>query len=623
MSLNEDIRLNKNIKITLLNIYKDFNKEIDLLNESINKKLNYIQSQSDLSSRENYIYSLEREIAYYKINIKNTEHILSQWIEGKNIPNKEHLQEILINIEEKSKQHVKNIKLNDDISKEKKNYEERKEKLEKEFIILNIYLEVLKKFIYVMIDKNLFVYTNGDSKEEMNLIKTEIRKCIISLVKSIEKLTPNENDANINEDKREHEVKDLDECDSVEEENTIKSLNPLEEMFLNYIKNMNSDLFIKKMDIEYRKLCSESEIKYSDAYGFGEIIIRDYIGALVLMDICKEKEKQIICEGIRLVINGTFSPVNFREFIEYIISMKLNISEAVWQEGISYIEENRPNYLNHSLSKKQFSSNSCDNICNYIYKIENKVSNLKSEQNENTNSINTEENPNLNRNYPKSNKEESKVNKFKFTKKKKIIIGTIIALVLCAIAIPSYLCYKEKTGIEKATNKLYEVTDVDKAYVKFNYSPDDNCITDQKIKHNYYIFKQFAIRYGQSEDFNYLVNKKDFNVYYYEGQHSLMFPFKDYIDSSTLVGMFVSDYYTNYYINDYDSSDTTMEFPNLISTYIEENGSEAFYKKLKEIMDDANSNTVEYYGAVYYVSLILGGYTKNELDNSFISETGY
>ena len=70
MSLNEDIRLNKNIKITLLNIYKDFNKEIDLLNESINKKLNYIQSQSDLSSRENYIYSLEREIAYYKINIK-------------------------------------------------------------------------------------------------------------------------------------------------------------------------------------------------------------------------------------------------------------------------------------------------------------------------------------------------------------------------------------------------------------------------------------------------------------------------------------------------------------------------------------------------------------------------
>ena len=48
MSLNEDIRLNKNIKITLLNIYKDFNKEIDLLNESINKKLNYIQSQSDL-----------------------------------------------------------------------------------------------------------------------------------------------------------------------------------------------------------------------------------------------------------------------------------------------------------------------------------------------------------------------------------------------------------------------------------------------------------------------------------------------------------------------------------------------------------------------------------------------
>ena len=186
MSLNEDIRLNKNIKITLLNIYKDFNKEIDLLNESINKKLNYIQSQSDLSSRENYIYSLEREIAYYKINIKNTEHILSKWIEGKNIPNKEYLQDILINIEEKSKNHVKNIKLNDDISKEKKNYEERKEKLEKEFIILNIYLEVLKKFIYVMIDKNLFVYTNGDSKEEMNLIKTEIRKCIISLVKSIQ-----------------------------------------------------------------------------------------------------------------------------------------------------------------------------------------------------------------------------------------------------------------------------------------------------------------------------------------------------------------------------------------------------------------------------------------------------
>ena len=607
MSLNEDIRLNKNIKITLLNIYKDFNKEIDLLNGSINKKLDYIKSQSDLSSIENYIYSLEREIAYYKINIKNTEHILSQCIEGKNIPNKEHLQEILINIEEKSKKYVKNIKLNDEISKEKKNYEERKEKLEKEFIILNIYLEVLKKFIYVMIDKNLFVYISDDSKEQMNLIKTEIRKCIISLVKSIEKLTPNENDNKINEDKREHEVKNIDECDSVEEENTIKSLNPLEEMFLNYIKNMNPDLFIKKMDTEYRKLCSESEIKYSDAYGFGEIIIRDYIGSLVLMDICKEKEKQIIREGIRLVINGTFSPVNFREFIEYIISMKLNISETVWQEGISYIEENYPNYLNHYLSKKQFSSNSCDNICNYIYKIENKVSNLKSEQNENTNSINTEKKPDLTRNYSKSNKEESKANKFKFTKKKKIIISTIIAIVLCAIAIPSYLNYKEKTDIEKATNKLYELTSANKDMVTFTYSPEDNYVKDENIKKKYYIFKETSINSDLGDNYNYLIKKKDLSVYYYEGTYGIMIPYVDYANSTTPVGMFISDYYENYYWDN-------IELPSKISSYIYENGSESFYGKLKEIMENADQNTIYSYGAVNYVDLILNGYTKEELD---------
>ena len=607
MSLNEDIRLNKNIKITLLNIYKDFNKEIDLLNGSINKKLDYIKSQSDLSSIENYIYSLEREIAYYKINIKNTEHILSKWIEGKNIPNKEQLQEILINIEEKSKNHVKNIKLNDDISKEKKNYEERKEKLEKEFIVLNIYLEVLNKFIYVMIDKNLFVYTNDDSKEQINLIKTEIRKCIISLVKSIEQSTPNESENKINEDKREPEVKNIDECDSVEEENTIKSLNPLEEMLLNYIKNMNSDLFIKKMDTEYRKLCLESEIKYSDAYGFGEIIIRDYIGALVLMDICKEKEKQIIREGIRLVINGTFSPVNFREFIEYIISMKLNISETVWQEGISYIEENYPNYLNHYLSKKQFSSNSCDNICNYIYKIENKVSNLKSEQNENTNSINTEKKPDLTRNYSKSNKEESKANKFKFTKKKKIIISTIIAIVLCAIAIPSYLNYKEKTDIEKATNKLYELTSANKYMVTFTYSPEDNYVKDENIKKKYYIFKETSINSDLGDNYNYLIKKKDLSVYYYEGTYGIMIPYVDYANSTTPVGMFISDYYENYYWDN-------IELPSKIASYIYENGSESFYGKLNEIMENANQDTIYSYGAVNYVDLILSGYTKEELD---------
>ena len=101
--MDDDIKIHENIRNSILKIYKDFSQNINSLDEDINNTLYKLKSENSLSSEEDYLHLLQLKIAYYKINIKNVEHLLYQWIEKKNIPDKKHTEQILTTINENCK----------------------------------------------------------------------------------------------------------------------------------------------------------------------------------------------------------------------------------------------------------------------------------------------------------------------------------------------------------------------------------------------------------------------------------------------------------------------------------------------------------------------------------------
>lgn len=642
--------VNREIKKIISSIYKDIYSKSKSISKNLQEDLKF---QEISSSQEDYLNSLKHEIIYNKVNIRNIEFILGKWIEKKSIPNKNQVDMIIKEINRKSKDYVEKGKnshgqsFNESdkkilLSYENMKNEEAKSKLEDEYRVLYIYNLVLNAFIDEFIISNIYKEVPDNSKEVIKFIRSELRKCITALVKVInsykeEEIPIENNEANekVNESKitieestKEQNKESLKEPiikESVKGDiNSHLNLTYLESAYLRGLNNINDEDLSKKMDKEYRKLCIYEEVKYSKGYGFGAKGIQDYIRALILIDIVDEDNKFLINSGIRHVINGDFGIKDFMEFMKYVAINILEISEDVWEKGSSIIEEEHFILINHELANKKLNPCNCDNLDNYIKnmerqseqvnytkddssnneKIDNEEVNMKSKKDKDDYESNQSKDHNSHK-----NKLAEKFKNINLKNKKLLCIGAF-ALALCIVVVGIFIPYKKKADIQKATEKLYEITAVNREYTTYTYSPDDNYVKDENIKKNYYIFSESNMNdNGEYYKYNYAINKKDLTVYFCN-EKGLFVPYTDYVNRTTPVGVYVDHYYYSYY-----NQDSLYNLPDESQTYLIENGGEAFYKKIKSILDMANSNTVSYCGGpVEYVECILKGETKENLD---------
>lgn len=167
----------------------------------------------------------------------------------------------------------------------------------------------------------------------------------------------------------------------------------------------------------------------------------------------------------------------------------------------------------------------------------------------------------------------------------------------------------EEAKIQKAIDKLYEVTGFEKVNTMFQLNEEGGYVSDPRIKDKYYIFdagSRTPDGIDALHDTSYLVNKEDYSVYYWPAGET-MIPYELSGDDESPLGQFFSRFY--------ERSEDTMK-------YIEDNGAEAFLNKVKDIIKNADKNTVDYYdGYVEYVNMIFSGTTKEELDTYVKNET--
>ncbi|MBI6038176.1 serine/threonine-protein kinase [Clostridium perfringens] len=157
--------------------------------------------------------------------------------------------------------------------------------------------------------------------------------------------------------------------------------------------------------------------------------------------------------------------------------------------------------------------------------------------------------------------------------------------------------------INKAIDILYKTTGVDKNITKFEYNFDDGYINDPKIKEKYFIFSKCDRETDNMDDKSYLVNKKDYSVYVWPAGTMLM-PYDIYSNEESQLHKYLFNF--RYPADEENKNSASVK-------YFEQYGAEAFLKKVKEIISNANESTLNYYG-YNYVDYILEGNKKEELD---------
>lgn len=145
----------------------------------------------------------------------------------------------------------------------------------------------------------------------------------------------------------------------------------MDELFLEKIQEFTEEDILADIDDVYRQMCEIEKLSYEYAYGFGNEGIKEYICSIILLKFIDLDKKKYIKSAIRLLIIGTFGPINFCDFIEYVCSTKLNINEKTFKQGLNIIEEKYPTCINSELTQKNTKKSSFIDLDEYLYILDN------------------------------------------------------------------------------------------------------------------------------------------------------------------------------------------------------------------------------------------------------------
>lgn len=389
---------NNIIRNTVLNVTASFLKQESKINEKLDGVLEKKFEKVEFNEAK-YAELLKFNILFYKTLARNTEPLIGKWIVDKYIPEIDELEKDLELTTAKCRKYVnkamkdgldslKANDLNSFLAYDKMELSERRRRLEKDYKVLNLYKDLLNISLRkISLEKkecgDLFLKNQADAKREL---KREIIFCVNKILASNKDVVPNNVEENNEQDRVEikaAEIEDLQlDKDNSENDmllNEIKNSkvkhesksNDIESKFIDKLNSLNNESISQTIHNEYKKLCGLEELHSVEGYGFGKEIIKDFACATVVLEFLKRRNRDLIEGAMRLTIIGEFGPENFKEFMDYVIKNKTEISEDTWNKGHSLIKDNYSELENHEIASKRTRRNKDIDIEEYIYMIKN------------------------------------------------------------------------------------------------------------------------------------------------------------------------------------------------------------------------------------------------------------
>ncbi|HBG2490819.1 SPOR domain-containing protein [Clostridioides difficile] len=389
---------NNIIRNTVLNVTASFLKQESKINEKLDGVLEKKFEKVEFNEAK-YAELLKFNILFYKTLARNTEPLIGKWIVDKYIPEIDELEKDLELTTAKCRKYVnkamkegldslKANDLNSFLAYDKMELSERRRRLEKDYKVLNLYKDLLNISLRkISLEKkecgDLFLKNQADAKREL---KREIIFCVNKILASNKDVVPNNVEENNEQDKVEIKATEIEDLqlgkDNSENDmllNEIKNSkvkhesksNDIESKFTDKLNSLNNESISQTIHNEYKKLCGLEELHSVEGYGFGKEIIKDFACATVVLEFLKRRNRDLIEGAMRLTIIGEFGPENFKEFVDYVIKNKTEISEDTWNKAQNLIKDNYSELENHEIASKRTRRNKDIDIEEYIYMIKN------------------------------------------------------------------------------------------------------------------------------------------------------------------------------------------------------------------------------------------------------------
>ncbi len=389
---------NNIIRNTVLNVTASFLKQESKINEKLDGVLEKKFEKVEFNEAK-YAELLKFNILFYKTLARNTEPLIGKWIVDKYIPEIDELEKDLELTTAKCRKYVnkamkegldslKANDLNSFLAYDKMELSERRRRLEKDYKVLNLYKDLLNISLRkISLEKkecgNLFLKNQADAKREL---KREIIFCVNKILASNKDVVPKSVEENNEQDRVEikaTEIEDLQLGKDNSENDVLLSevknskveqeskTNDIESKFMDKLNSLNNEIISQTIHNEYKKLCGLEELHSVEGYGFGKEVIKDFACATVALEFLKRRNRDLIEGAMRLTIIGEFGAENFKEFVDYVIKNKTEISEDTWNEAHNLIKDNYNELENHEIASKRTRRNKDIDIEEYIYMIKN------------------------------------------------------------------------------------------------------------------------------------------------------------------------------------------------------------------------------------------------------------
>lgn len=389
---------NNIIRNTVLNVTASFLKQESKINEKLDAVLEKKFEKVEFNEAK-YAELLKFNILFYKTLARNTEPLIGKWIVDKYIPEIDELEKDLELTTAKCRKYVnkamkegldslKANDLNSFLAYDKMELSERRRRLEKDYKVLNLYKDLLNISLRkISLEKkecgNLFLKNQADAKREL---KREIIFCVNKILASNKDVVPKSVEENNEQDRVEikaTEIEDLQLGKDNSENDVLLSevknskveqeskTNDIESKFMDKLNSLNNEIISQTIHNEYKKLCGLEELHSVEGYGFGKEVIKDFACATVALEFLKRRNRDLIEGAMRLTIIGEFGAENFKEFVDYVIKNKTEISEDTWNKAHNLIKDNYNELENHEIASKRTRRNKDIDIEEYIYMIKN------------------------------------------------------------------------------------------------------------------------------------------------------------------------------------------------------------------------------------------------------------
>lgn len=323
--------MNSIIKGTVLNVTQRFLKQESKTNKKLDNILNKKFEKVELNEVK-YIELLKYNVLFYKTLSRNTEPIISKWILEKYIPDIDELESDIELINAKCRKYI-NIAKRDGIENLKEadlqsfNYydkmdnSEKIKRLQKDYKVLNIYMEVLAMTLRELSlrkeeSAEIFLMNPADAR-------MELKREIIVIVNRILAGGSKKEDA---ADEKQH-------VEHTEEKNIV------DVEFLRRVKLISNAELNDSIEEEFKRILTLENLEADEAYGFGGRVIYDFAAATVLLEFLKSRS--LIEGAMRLTVAGEFGEENFSDFLTAIIKDRKLVELDTWKEACKYFRDNK------------------------------------------------------------------------------------------------------------------------------------------------------------------------------------------------------------------------------------------------------------------------------------------